>query len=167
MTDEIIMLREILKQSGWSQEQLAGKLGVSFATVNSWLNGKSKPREIVKKRIKDLYLAKDVGYEDDPVFITINRPSDDMRVGDYVLLEKDSENYYDGEAIIAHLVGIDADEYILGDISYVANSVSTVARGTWSAGRIYDKLNGLGKAKILFILKKSAIAEVVDWEASA
>jgi Fic family protein len=36
-------LKQILAASGWSQEKLAGELGVSFATVNSWINGKSTP----------------------------------------------------------------------------------------------------------------------------
>jgi len=36
-------LKEIKAASGLSQQTLAGKLGVSFVTLNSWINGKSKP----------------------------------------------------------------------------------------------------------------------------
>ncbi|MDR0957151.1 MAG: Fic family protein [Candidatus Nomurabacteria bacterium] len=36
-------LKQILTASGWSQEKLAGEIGVSFATVNSWVNAKSTP----------------------------------------------------------------------------------------------------------------------------
>jgi Fic family protein len=39
-------LRIIQRFSGFSQEKLAKELSVSFATLNSWINGKSKPREV-------------------------------------------------------------------------------------------------------------------------
>ena len=38
-----------------TQEQLAKELGVAFATVNRWLNGKYKPRKIQQYHI-DKYL---------------------------------------------------------------------------------------------------------------
>lgn len=37
-----------------TQERLAEMLGVSFATVNRWLNGKTKPHKIQKYHIKHL-----------------------------------------------------------------------------------------------------------------
>jgi transcriptional regulator with XRE-family HTH domain len=37
-----------------SREKLAKKLGVSFATVNRWLNGKTKPNKIQEYHIKKL-----------------------------------------------------------------------------------------------------------------
>lgn len=47
---------EIIKSfSGLTQEQLAKKLGVSFVTFNSWINGKTKPRKRSAKKINDLY----------------------------------------------------------------------------------------------------------------
>ena len=51
-----------------TQEQLAKELGVAFATVNRWLNGKYKPRKIqqyhIEKFLKEkvgskVYLSKD------------------------------------------------------------------------------------------------------------
>ena len=48
-------LRQILVATGWSQEALAGRLGVSFATLNSWVNGKSEPREMARARIDVIY----------------------------------------------------------------------------------------------------------------
>jgi len=36
-------LQQILGASGFSQEALAAKIGVSFVTLNSWVNGKSTP----------------------------------------------------------------------------------------------------------------------------
>lgn len=37
-----------------SQEKLADKLGVSFSTVNRWLNGHSKPNKIQSYHIQKL-----------------------------------------------------------------------------------------------------------------
>lgn len=39
------LLQQILTASGMSQDKLAGRLGVSFPTLNSWVNGKSTPRQ--------------------------------------------------------------------------------------------------------------------------
>ncbi len=44
------ILQQIMAASGWSQENLANKLGVSFPTLNSWINGKSQPRREVNKQ---------------------------------------------------------------------------------------------------------------------
>jgi len=42
--DHIAKLKRILAVSGSSQQALANRLGVSFATLNSWINGRSTPR---------------------------------------------------------------------------------------------------------------------------
>lgn len=39
-----ILLQQLLTASGMSQDKLANRLGVSFPTLNSWVNGKSTPR---------------------------------------------------------------------------------------------------------------------------
>lgn len=49
-------LRSILNSSGWSQEQLAHNLNVSFATLNSWINERSRPRVKALLSIEKLYL---------------------------------------------------------------------------------------------------------------
>lgn len=49
-------LASILNSSGWSQEQLAHALDVSFPTLNSWVNGRSEPRAKAIDRIQTLYL---------------------------------------------------------------------------------------------------------------
>ncbi len=48
-------LKSIIKASGWSQEQLASQLGVTFVTLNSWINSRSKPRAKALVRIEKLY----------------------------------------------------------------------------------------------------------------
>jgi len=54
--DAIAKLKEILASSGWSQERLAYNLGVSFSTLNNWINGKAKPRLKAVKAIDNAYL---------------------------------------------------------------------------------------------------------------
>jgi Fic family protein/DNA-binding XRE family transcriptional regulator len=49
-------LRFIQKFSELTQEKLARKLGVSFATLNSWINGKSNPHPKNQTSIDTLYL---------------------------------------------------------------------------------------------------------------
>jgi Fic family protein len=48
-------LKAILQASGWSQEELARRLGVSFVTLNSWANGRSEPRKKASEAIRMLY----------------------------------------------------------------------------------------------------------------
>lgn len=43
-------LQKILGASGWSQEELAQRIGVSFVTLNSWVNGRSLPTRDINKR---------------------------------------------------------------------------------------------------------------------
>ncbi|MEA3366011.1 MAG: helix-turn-helix transcriptional regulator, partial [Candidatus Hydrogenedentes bacterium] len=42
------LVKEIRKQLALSQEGLARKIGISFATVNRWENGKSQPSKLGK-----------------------------------------------------------------------------------------------------------------------
>jgi len=43
-----------------TQEELAKKLDVAFATVNRWFNGKAKPNKIQSYHIEKLLKAKNV-----------------------------------------------------------------------------------------------------------
>ena len=156
------MLKEILKSSGWTQEQLAAKLGVSFATVNSWLNGRTQPQKCLTGDIRKLYLAQDVTREPEPVYVTLlNAVSVD--VGDYVVLSKDHENELDDEAIVAKKINVLTDEVLDERVMLVANSVETVIRGTKSAGRIYDKFDNYARAQVVFKVQDNVIARVVKW----
>ena len=47
----------ILSLTGWTQERLAQELHVSFATVNSWVGGKSVPRRGAQERIDSLFAS--------------------------------------------------------------------------------------------------------------
>jgi Fic family protein len=48
-------LKIIQSISGMTQDDLAKKLGVSFVTFNSWINGKSKPRAQAERNINKFY----------------------------------------------------------------------------------------------------------------
>lgn len=50
-------LKDILVVSGWSQERLAQELGVSFATLNSWIRDRSVPRKKAQNRIELLFFS--------------------------------------------------------------------------------------------------------------
>ena len=71
-------------------------------------------------------------------------------------LKKDYENPYDDEAIAAYRNG--------SKVGYVANSVSTVCRGTYSAGRIYDRFDKEAECVVRFVSVECGflVAEVND-----
>ncbi len=48
-------LQLILKLSGLTQQELAGRLGVTFAALNRWLNEKAVPRHKAQEKIDELY----------------------------------------------------------------------------------------------------------------
>jgi len=45
-------VKEVRRQLGLSQEELAHALGVSFATVNRWENGKTQPSKLAQNQFK-------------------------------------------------------------------------------------------------------------------
>lgn len=53
--DEIPKLIKSIRQKlGFSQEELAQHLGVSFTSVNRWENGQTKPSKLARRQIKAL-----------------------------------------------------------------------------------------------------------------
>ena len=60
MRDKLLQIR---KKLGYSQEELASKLGVSFATVNRWENSKTSFKKSAKEKINALY--NEVAYIDE------------------------------------------------------------------------------------------------------
>lgn len=62
-----------------------------------------------------------------------------------VRLTKEPDNDYDKEAIKVELDG-------LGTIGYVANSPYTVAGESYSAGRLYDKIDDTAEGTVMYVL---------------
>ena len=46
------MVKEVRRQLGLSQEELAHELGVSFATINRWENGKTVPFKLARAQFE-------------------------------------------------------------------------------------------------------------------
>jgi hypothetical protein len=98
--------------------------------------------------------------EDESIYITINHLDDFQSVsflkpGDHLLLKKDKNNIYDDEAIIVYKEN-------KTKVGYVANSVHSVARGTYSAGRLYDKTSDEIGCTVRFVFQEEmcVIAEI-------
>jgi DNA-binding transcriptional regulator YiaG len=47
-------IRSLRKQLGFTQEEFAHEIGVTFATVNRWENGKSRPSRLALKMLATL-----------------------------------------------------------------------------------------------------------------
>lgn len=74
-----------------------------------------------------------------------------------VTLTKDPENDHDKEAIKVELPG-------LGLVGFVANSPYTIVGESMSAGRIYDKIGETAKGRVLYVLPKGVLCELVREE---
>lgn len=67
-----------------------------------------------------------------------------------VKLVKDPDNEYDNEAIRVELEG-------LGLVGYVANSPRTVVGESFSAGRLYDKIEDTAEGTVLFNVENGVL----------
>lgn len=79
------------------------------------------------------------------------------KVGRIVKLQKEPDNEYDETAIAVLLPYIDK-------VGFVANSTNTVFAGTYSAGRLYDRIGDCAYAQVMFITHSSIIARVLSEE---
>lgn len=59
MTPKHIMW--IRKELDFSQEEFAGRLGVSFTTVNRWENGKTQPSSLAVKQLREIQKEIEIG----------------------------------------------------------------------------------------------------------
>lgn len=55
MEDYINKIKQILKKTGWSQSRFSQEIGVTFATVNRWLKGHTKPHPGQLRQIEKLF----------------------------------------------------------------------------------------------------------------
>jgi hypothetical protein len=78
-----------------------------------------------------------------------------FKIGSIIKLVKEPENNYDSEAIRVEL-------RYAGPSGYVANSVKTVAKGTHSGGRLYDKILDVDYGKVEFIVNEVIIAKILS-----
>lgn len=78
-----------------------------------------------------------------------------FKIGRVLKLEKEPDNGFDTEAVKVTLPYIDT-------VGYVANSVHTVYEGTYSSGRLYDKIGDTAYAEVMFITHSSVIARLLS-----
>lgn len=74
-----------------------------------------------------------------------------------VRLVKEPDNEHDSEAIRAELP-------FIGKIGYVSNSPKTVARGTISAGHLYEQMGCFAYSQVLFVTTSKVICIVLTPE---
>ena len=82
-----------------------------------------------------------------------------FKIGYLVRCEKEPDNPFDSEAIRCTMP-------IIGQVGYIANSTDTVAGGTMSAGRIYDKVDKKFYVRVMFTSFTKIICRVEDCEPS-
>lgn len=79
----------------------------------------------------------------------------DLNANQIIKLKKEPSNKYDNEAIAVYT----SDDKLIG---YVANSVYTVAKGTYSAGRLYDKIGNEASATIFCVPRNGDAIAIVN-----
>lgn len=96
-----------------------------------------------------------------PIYFTITGTkhyfgSDFLKPGMKVKLQKDTQNEFDNEAIAVKMDG-------LGKIGYIANSSYTVLGESYSAGRLYDKINKKATGTILYVLDNGVLCRLNEF----
>lgn len=76
-------------------------------------------------------------------------------IGKKIKCIKERDNEFDSEAIKVVMREI-------GTVGHIANSAHTVAMGTMSAGRIYDKVPDKFMVRVMFITNSKVICRVLD-----
>lgn len=80
-----------------------------------------------------------------------------FRIGRLIRCEKEPDNIYDNESIRCTLP-------VIGTVGYIANSTGTVAGGTMSAGRVYDKVDRRFYVRVMFTSFTKVICRVEEGE---
>ena len=93
--------------------------------------------------------------DNESIYITINHLDDfmpvmNLKVGDTLTLKKEPDNIYDDEAIAVYT----KENFKCG---YVANSIYSVARGTFSAGRIFDLIDDSEQSTVKFMFVENGV----------
>lgn len=74
-------------------------------------------------------------------------------IGNVLICQKDPNNKFDSEAIVARLP-------IIGTVGFVANSTHNIAGGTMSSGRIYDKVEDMFYVRVMFTTQSKIICRI-------
>lgn len=74
-------------------------------------------------------------------------------IGNVLICVKDPSNKMDSEAIAVKLP-------VIGQVGFISNSPYTMAGGTTSAGRIYDKVEDCFYVRVMFTTQSKIICKV-------
>lgn len=83
-----------------------------------------------------------------------------FRIGAELICVKEPDNAFDSEAIKATIP-------LIGTVGYVANGVTTKANGTFTAGRVYDRVGDRFMVRVLFTTNTKVIARIESGAADA
>lgn len=83
--------------------------------------------------------------------------SEFLQAGMTVMLEKEPDNEHDCEAIMVKAEG-------LGVIGYVANSPYMMQGESWSAGRMYDKIDDTALGQVIYKLPRGVLCKLLPEE---
>ena len=158
MGETVRLLKGIMKTSGWTQEQVAEKLGVSFQTMNAWVNRRTKPRRAMLERIRMLYLAQDITKDTEPTYVTVFGKMDGLEVGDALLFERD------GVGVSVYRLGLDVGGKTQLLDARIAGAADDMVKGTSALELIEGRFDRTARAKVLFIYNGLVIARVVEWD---
>ena len=75
--------------------------------------------------------------------------------GQKVKLVKDPDNEYDSEAIKVEMEG-------LGQVGWVANSISTKLGESLSSGRLYDRIGDTASGEVVYVLNRGVLCTLVQ-----
>ena len=78
-----------------------------------------------------------------------------FKISNLIRCSKEPDNQYDGEAIRCSLPQI-------GTVGYLANSPSTLAGGTRSAGRVYDHVPDKFYVRVCFTTRTKVICRIEE-----
>jgi len=62
--DYASLVKTLRRRGGFTQEELAHELGVTFATVNNWENGRRRPMPFLARRLAELATAEGIDPEE-------------------------------------------------------------------------------------------------------
>ena len=59
-------VKELRKQRGWAQEDMAREISVSLSTVQRWERQGGRPSRLARRELKRLFTEVGIGWEDEP-----------------------------------------------------------------------------------------------------
>jgi len=62
--DYASLVKTLRRRGGFTQEQLAHELGVTFTTINNWENGRRRPMPFLARRLAEMATAASIDVQE-------------------------------------------------------------------------------------------------------